>query len=86
MFLSFQSTYIKLASLVNFIFNVSGRVPPVHRGAVAAREDVRVHLVQPAGRQEEILQEAREENVTRGGETMQGGAHGEPRYGLLFPG
>ncbi len=50
----------------------SGRVPPLHRGAVAAREDLRVHVVQPAGRQAEVLQEAREADVTRGGAKMQG--------------
>ncbi len=50
----------------------SGRVPPLHRGAVAAREDLRVHVVQPAGRQAEVLQEAREADVTRGGAQMQG--------------
>ena len=48
----------------------AGRVPPVHRGVVAAREDVRLHLVQPAGCQEEILQEAREENVAGRREEM----------------
>ena len=56
---------------------ISGRVPPVHRGPAAAREVVRVHVVQPAGGQEEVLQEAREEDVPRGGAQVQGGAHGE---------
>ena len=34
-------------------------------------------MVQPAGGQEEVLQEAREEDVPRGGAQVQGGAHGE---------
>ena len=58
-------------------FPFAGRVPPLHRGAPAAREGLRLHLVQPAGGQEEVLQEAREEDVTRRGEEVQGGAHGE---------
>ena len=56
---------------------LSGRVPPVHRGPAAAREVLCVHVVQPAGGQEEVLQEAREEDVPRGGAQVQGGAHGE---------
>jgi len=63
--------------LAIIFFNISGRVPPLHRGAVAAREDLRVHVVQPAGRQAEVLQEAREADVARGGKAMQGGAHGK---------
>ncbi len=53
-------------------FLCSGRVPPLHRGAVAPREDLRVHVVQPAGGQAEVLQEAREADVARGGAPMQG--------------
>ncbi len=49
---------------------IAGRVPPVYRGPVAPREVVRVHVVQLAGGQEEVLQEAREEDVTRGREKM----------------
>ena len=44
---------------------VLGRVPPVHRGAAAVRALLRIHVVQPAGRQEKVLQEAREENEPR---------------------
>ena len=61
----------------NLLSPISGRVPPVHRGPAAAREVVCVHVVQPAGGQEEVLQEAREEDVPRGGAQVQGGAHGE---------
>ena len=56
---------------------ISGRVPPVHRGPAAARQVLCVHVVQPAGGQEEVLQEAREEDVPRGGAQVQGRAHGE---------
>jgi hypothetical protein len=76
-----------LLALAIIFFNTSGRVPPLHRGAVAPREDLRVHVVQPAGRQAEVLQEAREADVARGREAMQGGAHGnilDIQYFLCF--
>ncbi len=40
-------------------------------------------MVQPAGRQAEVLQEAREADVARGGEAMQRGTHGNIQN--LFP-
>ena len=70
---------------------VSGRVPPFHRGPLAARQDLRLHLVQPPGGEAEILQEAREENESGGGEEVQGGvdrgeAGGEAEVGLAAVG
>ena len=65
----FQNIYC----IFNVILLISGRVPSVYRSSATAREDVCVHVVQPAGRQEEVLQEAREENVPGGGEEVQGG-------------
>ena len=55
---------------------VAGRVPPVHRGAAAVRQVVRVHVVQPAGGQAEVLQEAREADVNGGRAALQGRASG----------
>ena len=57
-------------------FNFSGWVPSIHWGSAAAREVLFLHLVQPAGGQEEVLQETREEDVTGGGEALQGRAYG----------
>ena len=65
------------ATLTDVLSGPAGRVPSLHRGAAAVRQVVRLHLVQPAGGQEEVLQEAREEDVSGGGEAVQGGADGE---------
>ena len=54
----------------------TGRVPPVHRGPAASREGLLLHLVQPAGRQAQVLQEAREADEPGGGAPLQGGAAG----------
>ena len=70
---------------------VSGRVPPFHRGAFATRQDLCLHLVQPPGGKEEVLQEAREENESGGGEEVQGGVDrrevgGEAEVGIAVVG
>ena len=56
-----------------------GRISPLHRSSSASRQDLRLHLVQPAGRKEKIFQEAREEDELGGGEAVQGGIDGKER-------
>ena len=50
----------------------SGWVPSIHRGTTAPGPGLRLHLVQPAGQEEEVLQEAREEDDQRRRESSQG--------------
>ena len=42
-------------SLQYFLF--AGRIPSLHRGSVAACEDLRIHVVQPPGCEEKTFQE-----------------------------
>ena len=55
---------------------ILGWVSSVYRSSSPSRENICIHLVQPPGCQEEVLQEAWEEDVLGGGEKVQGGAHG----------
>ena len=49
---------------------LTGWVSSVHWGAAASRQVLLLHLVQPASRQTKVFQEAREEDVPRGGTTL----------------
>ena len=54
-----------------------GRVSSLHRSSAASRQDLRLHLVQPASSEAKIFQETREEDELGGGETMQRRADGK---------
>ena len=58
------------------VFPASGWVPSIHRGTTAPGPGLCLHLVQPAGQEEEVLQEAREEDDQRRRESSQGRAAG----------
>ena len=60
---------------------VLGWVSSVYRSSSSSRENICIHLVQPPGCQEEVLQEAWEEDVLGGGEKVQGGAHRGEAWG-----
>ena len=58
-------------------FYIPGRVSSLHRSSAASRQDLRLHLVQPASCEAKIFQETREEDESGGGEEVQRGVDGK---------